>query len=1025
MPLHRVVPLLFMSGFCGLVYQTAWLRELRLVFGASTAASAAVVAIFMGGLGLGGFLFGKRADASERPLGLFARLEGAVAVAAMASPFLILGVRELYFSLGGATAMGTPLATVLQLVLAALVLGIPTVLMGGTLPAAVRTVQGDSDVGRRSLAFLYGMNTLGAVLGAVLATFFMLEILGTRSTIWVAGCLNMLLAVAANSMARKAVSVPETVEDHPDEPPLAPLGLVLGSAALVGFAFFLMEMVWYRLLGPLLGGSVFTFGLILAVVLLGIGIGGTVYALTAGDRRATVFGFGVTCGLEALAIAFPFALGDDVAVLAISLREWGLEGFSGLVSGWFCVASVLLLPASVIAGFQFPLLVNLLGRGSRSVGRELGMTYAFNTMGAILGALAGGFGLLSWWGITGCWWLVVGLLSVAALGAARVSRAGALTLIPVSLALIAVGLMSATGPTAAWRHQPIGAGRIQLPDTSPQSVKRWQRKVQRLTQWEAEGKESSIAVLNSNSLTLSVNGKSDGNAIGDAATFIMLGVLGPFLHPGAEEALVIGLGTGETTGWLASVEGMERVDSVELEPAVLHVAELCSAANRNVMENPRVHHVLGDAREVLHTTSKRYDVIVSQPSNPYRAGISSLLTTEFYRAVRERLHTGGLFVQWIQGYEISQQTMATNLATLASEFEDVTVWQTDASDLLMVASSHPQSYDRALLESRLQQPVFRAAFQAAWRTSTLEGVFARFVCDGSIVRGIARGERDALNVDDHQIVEFDYARSVGDSQLFSLGDFQSMSRSNSAQTPPLVGEALDPVMREREWLSMYAGTNHKVPLRLRVSRGHATRVRAFGEFLAGRWSEAVAIWDQQEASPQTHLEVLLYACGLARRGDPNALHAIERLRTFNVVEAEGITAWLRFSQQRLEEAAGHLEKAIVGYRTEPWAHRTIMRAVLKLVPRISAERPDLGRGLFPLLFEPFAVSALHRYRQDLALEVSEHLGFAETCVRALAPIEPHVPWERTFLERRVVCYEKNQHGLLEHARAELAEFTGN
>ena len=234
MPLHRIIPLLFISGFCGLVYQTAWLRELRLVFGASTAASAAVVAIFMGGLGLGGYLLGRRADEADRPLALFARLEAAIAIAAMASPLLIWASRELYFITGGAIVLGTPVATLVQLVLAALVLGIPTVLMGGTLPAAVRVVVGEADVRRRGLAIVYGMNTLGAVMGALLATFFMLEILGTRATIWAAGCVNMLLAVVANAMARKAAPVEVSGVAKSSRAPAASLRFVLGSAAIVG-----------------------------------------------------------------------------------------------------------------------------------------------------------------------------------------------------------------------------------------------------------------------------------------------------------------------------------------------------------------------------------------------------------------------------------------------------------------------------------------------------------------------------------------------------------------------------------------------------------------------------------------------------------------------------------------------------------------------------------------------------------------------------------------------------------------------
>ena len=189
--------MLFVSGGAALVFQVAWMRELRLVFGATTAAVAAVLAIFMAGLGLGSAVLGPRADRSPNPLRLYGKLETIVALSVAVSPFLVGLASQLYFGLGGQVALGVGGATVVRLLLAALVLGVPTFVMGGTLPAAVRSVTAVGDERRRALAVLYGVNTLGAVCGTYFATFFSLETLGTRATLWLGCAMNLLIGLAA------------------------------------------------------------------------------------------------------------------------------------------------------------------------------------------------------------------------------------------------------------------------------------------------------------------------------------------------------------------------------------------------------------------------------------------------------------------------------------------------------------------------------------------------------------------------------------------------------------------------------------------------------------------------------------------------------------------------------------------------------------------------------------------------------------------------------------------------------------
>ena len=628
-PYVRTVALfLFGSGFCALVYQVAWLRLLRLIFGSSTGASAAVLAIFMGGLGLGSYLLGKRGDRSKSPLGLYGNLELAIALAAAASPLLVAGVRASYIAVGGTYSLAPGIGLVVRMLLAAVVLAVPTFLMGGTLPAAVRAITRDADARRHSVGLLYAINTLGAVVGAMATNFLLIELLGIQRTIWLAALLNLLVAVAARAKARER-GVLETSPDAPVEPPAAdargPAGyrLILVAAAVVGFVFFLMELVWYRMLAPILGGSTYTFGVVLAVALLGIGAGGLLYAAISGPRP-TFRGFALTCALEAAAVALPFALGDTIAFLALELRGLHSLGFSAMVASWTLVCVIVVLPASLVAGFQFPLLVALLGSGRRRVAHQVGVTYAWNTVGAIAGAIAGGFGLIPLLSAPGAWRLSVALLVLLSLlFLLRGGRAGRWQLATTALvAVAALGLALSRGPSNFWRHGGIGAGRMRAPANNPNEVKDILHMHARNVAWQEDGRESSVALVSGSGYSFFVNGKSDGSARGDAPTQVMSGLVGTLLHPAPASTLVIGLGTGSTAGWMTEVEEVERVDVVELEPVIRRVAEDCAPVNRDVLQSDKLELIYADAREYLQATRRQYDVIFSEPSNHPGLGLS-------------------------------------------------------------------------------------------------------------------------------------------------------------------------------------------------------------------------------------------------------------------------------------------------------------------------------------------------------------------------------------------------------------------
>lgn len=1021
---------LLVSGFAALVFQTAWLREFRLIFGASTPASAAVLAIFMGGLGLGNAVLGRRVDRSPNPLRLYAMFELGISAACVASPFLIELVRGIYFSLGGQEALGISGATIVRLLLSTLVLGVPTFLMGGTLPAAARAATAAGDQARSSVGWLYGLNTIGAVLGALAGTFVLLERLGNRETLWAVSAINIANALLAWRLAGRWPALPEARPAKVNQPQVAdderpPAWLTYSAAGLVGFAFLLMEIVWYRMLGPILGGTTFTFGIILAVALAGIGIGGALYPLLFRQRLPTLRDLALTCGWEALALAVPLALGDRLAILAAVLRGLEYFGFGGQVAAWIAIAALVILPAALISGLQFPLLIALLGRGSRDVGRQVGQATAWNTIGAMAGSLAGGFGLLPLLTAPGAWRLVVLLLGVLSLVLSlhSVRRRSLVRLVhPALVILLAALCLQAAGPTAVWRHSGIGAGRARMPETTHNALRQWTNATRSSIIWEADGQESSVAVSAMNGAAFLVNGKSDGNAITDASTQIMFPMIGAIIHPHPKRSLVIGLGTGESAGWLATIPAMEQVEVVELEPAIANVAQLCAPLNHDVLHHPKVRTIFNDGREVLQTSRGQFDLIASEPSNPYRAGVANLYTREFYQSVRQRLAPRGLFMQWVQGYEIDAATFRTVVCTARSVFEHVEIWQSKPADLVLVCSAEPFAYDLDQLRSRVQEPAVREALRVGWRTGTVEGVLAHYVANEQFVNAVADQRLGWINSDNHNLLEFSFARTVGRNPGFSMEGLRAEALRMQAHRPLAVGPGVDWEVVEDRRIAFHAGVGDSpLPAGLfrgeRASRAQALAVIATAADPAG----AVTSWNQQSRPPEDLLEVAFLGLAYASTGDERARPLIDQVRATSPVEADALAGILAFEKQDDEQAARFLAAAFEKMRTDATGHPRILDAAMYRAAQIGPRDRRQAARLAEALSEPFAVFQQELGRRTTRWLIAQHVSDA-AMLESLAELEPHVPWDLEFLKRRFDLYQRTKHPREARAARELSEF---
>jgi hypothetical protein len=395
--------------------------------------------------------------------------------------------------------------------------------------------------------------------------------------------------------------------------------------------------------------------------------------------------------------------------------------------------------------------------------------------------------------------------------------------------------------------------------------------------------------------------------------------------------MVIGLGTGSTAGWMAAIPSVERVDVAELEPAILHVAEACAAVNRDVMKNPKVRHFLGDARELLDTTRERYDLVFSEPSNPYRAGISSLFTQDFYRAMVPRLQPGGLFLQWVQAYSVDAQTVRTVFATLQSVFPYVETWVTEEADLLLVASLEPMKYDIEALKKRMAEEPYRAALASIWRVTDVEGLFAHHAAAAPLAQSIAAAEGDELSTDDLTLVEFGFARNAGRRDaLFNTNELRSLSRARGDDRPAVTG-TIDWARVEERRLSMLAAQEiAPTSLPYRYSPNAQARQRAFAAWLAGDFKGALVHFQKQPEPPADSMEQAVVAESLADAGDETARPLAEALRKVSAIEADVILARLALRQNKPAEATELLERAFVAYRKDPWPLPLLMTHATRL-----------------------------------------------------------------------------------------------
>ena len=780
----------FASGVSGLVYQVVWVRELVLVFGATTFAVSTVLTAFMGGLALGSYYFGRRSETVERPLRLYGLLEIGIGLYGLAVPLIFDALPGIYHYFWRWQLSFFALSIV-RFVFATLVLIIPTALMGATLPVLSSFYA--RDIGRIGLrvGFLYALNTFGAVLGAAATGFLLIPALGMNAATSTAAAMNILLGIVALTVSRKAEAI-RTAHDIAPEIAVAPetshrvsspesdaqrtqITIVIAGFAVSGFVALSYEVIWSRVLALIIGSSVYAFSIMLTTFLVGLAAGAMIAARLADriGRPVRMFAFiEVAIGLTSLIGAYLF---NDLPYVFVQLYRWVDSGaFGFLLFARFLIASFVMIVPTFLLGSLFPLVVRIISsrKLARTTGRTVGDAYAANTVGAIAGSFASGFILIPWLGLLGSLKLCVVLnffIAAAAFIAstrrpsekhARPKRLNVSAMLGVSASVLLTMVVVLGEPP--WDHEVMSSAVYRyapsLTDKSKPELFDFLKKGQGDTIFYKEGITATVAVQRQGSgLVLKVNGKPEASTAGDMPTQILIGALPLLVRERTDDVLLIGLGSGVTLGTIEQFP-VQRVTCVELEPAVIEASRHFEEVNNRPLEDPRLRMISNDGRNFIYTTDEKFDVIVSEPSNPWVTGVANLFTLEYFKRGAERLKDDGLFSQWLQIYEMAPEDVRTLIATFRAAFPVVYLFRGAEGDLMLLGSKSERRLDLSILRSHLDNKKSGAELRRIGASRAAD-VISRFYMGPHEVTRLSAGAR--LNTDDNALIEFNAPRRVG------------------------------------------------------------------------------------------------------------------------------------------------------------------------------------------------------------------------------------------------------------------------
>ena len=687
--------LFFLSGACSLFYQVIWVKLLTLQFGSSAWSVSTVVSSFMAGLGLGSFWAGRNAKVLRRPFLTYAWLEIAIAVFGLLSLPIF---QNLDIIVGFSKHSFPSFFHVLRFVIVFAILLLPTFCMGATLPVLIAGIARFHPM-EKTAGTLYGVNTLGAAFGVLTCGLFVLPLVGVTNTIIGAVVIGVAIGLLAIYYDKKfSVSFAENKEQEHTKKAQGSAPLVL--LAIVFFSGFISlscEISWTRLLLPIVGSSTYAFSIILLTFLIGIGVGGVV----ATYKLLTKLPYQLNLSLFAFVASFSILssvwLVQFLPDFFTSLVQTLGNNFWLLLLAQSCIAGIIVVIPAFAMGIMLPLIIVNYHKQIGHRGRAVGEIYAINTLGSILGSI------------------ITGFLLLPQLGAQTTLFFCGTIMLIIALALFINSATITVARRSLWTVGALALFAIFLTANLQGQMGKLYKGYFRGVLTKSKGNENSDLLFlkhgvcatitvhrNSSGTWYKSNGKPEASTMRDLPTQYLIGHLPMFFNLEAKNVCIIGFGSGATVNAMAT-HPIEKLDVVELEPAVVEASKYFDTINDNIWENDKVKTHIDDGRSFLRYAPEKYDVIASEPSNPWIAGVSSLFSQEFYKIVENRLTENGIFCQWIQLYELSQHTLNTMVQTLSDTFPHVHIFIV-GQDIVCISSKQKMLIDPQLCAQRLKQP---------------------------------------------------------------------------------------------------------------------------------------------------------------------------------------------------------------------------------------------------------------------------------------------------------------------------------
>ncbi len=786
---EKVLPFLtFFSGAAGLIYESLWMRSFGLIFGNTTHAVTVILATYMGGIALGSYFAGR--IKISNPLKTYAFVEFLIAASAIISFVLLKILPEFWGNFLRNVSLPNAFEVPLRIIFAGLVILIPTLCMGATVPLLVQILSRHVSH-HKVLSRLYYMNTLGGAAGVLITTYILFPLLGLSKAYIIAIALNFIIAgictlmIFFNKLPSTNIQMAEDPGQLKIKSTKVPVIFML-VASIVGATSFCLEILWSRSFAFVIGSSIYSFNIMLFSFLLGLVAGTWLYEKYWGKIKnpfriliwlLLLLGTGIL--ISAAAIGW-------LPLFYYSLMDYLPLTFEVYQFAGFLLCFLVMIVLTSLFGFIFPFILRLVSQDSVGPNESRLITsklYAWNTFGTLIGALLTGFLIIPVFGLQKGYIFAAALpfiLSIIVLGIYKKWNIQTQVSFSTMVIIVAIILGTIWNP---WEPLVVTSGIYKYGLQQNKDEKRnafgllKSLKSNRKILYYKEGIESVVAVTNSEGfgLFLSVNGKTDAS-IGDLNTQKMLAHVPLALNPNTSNALIIGWGSGCTSGTV-SLYPLKSIETIEIEPAVYGSKKLFSEINNRVYNDPKFHIIFRDGRNVLLTTSKMYDVIISEPSNPWITGVSNLFTQEFYKSGIERLNRKGIFCQWFHMYDMPLEVMRSQMRTFCSVFPDAMLWVVPLSNLPEKKQSTIPG-DVLLIGSRDSIKIDMDKIQKLYRIQAIQQDLASTGIEDPVsFISNAILDRDALlrfcgnaplNTDNYPYVEFNAPRGL----FYSLSDIR-------------------------------------------------------------------------------------------------------------------------------------------------------------------------------------------------------------------------------------------------------------